>query len=145
MCAIGGEKALSAASPGPRFARFRRHLTRDSCRAAGAAAAARRPACPNAPWTLLPSVHPAAPPCQVTLVFSAKDKQHNNAVALKQYLERHARQAQRGDAVAGGGRGSKRKGEGEPAREAALGGAGKGRSKRQKAGGGGRRRAKTEE
>jgi uncharacterized protein YeaO (DUF488 family) len=26
----------------------------------------------------------------VTLVFGARDKQHNNAVALKEYLERHA-------------------------------------------------------
>jgi hypothetical protein len=31
----------------------------------------------------------------VTLVFAAKDLRHNNAAALKEYLERHLRGAER--------------------------------------------------
>ncbi|MBZ5584035.1 MAG: DUF488 domain-containing protein [Acidobacteriia bacterium] len=41
------------------------------------------------PETLQP-IHAAARHGRVTLVYSAHDTEHNNAVALKQYLERHA-------------------------------------------------------
>lgn len=93
--------------PGARWPR-RRAAARCACgepgclagRGAGSAAVQGSPQLPMRP---APPISPCTAP-QVTLVYAAKDEQHNNAAALAEFLRKHAAgSGGGGDAGAGAG------------------------------------------